>query len=78
MDMDIVLTEGFKRGDMPKIEVFRSTVHEHPLCTPADRRIAIASDVPVEANCPRFHIDDAEGIADFLEERFLQRARESG
>jgi molybdopterin-guanine dinucleotide biosynthesis protein B len=73
-DLDLVITEGFKRVGMPKIEVFRSKVHEHPLCTTADNRIAIASDIPIEVDCPRFDIDDAEAIADFIEERFLKSA----
>ncbi len=74
-DMDIVLTEGFKRLPMPKIEVYRSQIHEQPLCGPTDNRIAIASDVPLEIDCPRFDINDAEAIADFIEERFLKRVR---
>ena len=74
-DMDLIMTEGFKRLDKPKIEVFRSTAHSQPLCSGADNRIALASDIPVEADCPRFDIDDAEAIADFIEERFLKSAR---
>ncbi len=71
-DMDIVLTEGFKSRDKPKIEVYRSAVHEKPLCGPDDNRVAIASDTPVDVDCPRFDINDAEAIADFIEERFLK------
>lgn len=71
-DMDIVLTEGFKSRDKPKIEVYRSAVHEKPLCGPGDNRVAIASDTPVDVDCPRFDINDAEAIADFIEERFLK------
>ncbi|UCD59155.1 MAG: molybdopterin-guanine dinucleotide biosynthesis protein MobB, partial [Candidatus Hydrogenedentota bacterium] len=74
-DMDIIITEGFKRLDKPKIEVFRSAAHSEPLCTAADNRIALASDTPVEADCPRFDMDDIEAIADFIEERFLKSAR---
>jgi len=70
-DMDIILTEGFKSGDKPKIEVFRSAVHDQPLCTPTDNRVALASDMPVEVDCPRFDINDVEAIANFIEDRFL-------
>lgn len=75
-DMDIVITEGFKRQDKPKIEVFRSEIHEQPLCTPADNRIAIASDRPVDVDCPRFDMNDAEAIADFVERHFLKSAKQ--
>jgi molybdopterin-guanine dinucleotide biosynthesis protein B len=71
-DMDLVITEGFKRLDKPKIEVFRSAVHEQPLCTGADNRIALVTDASVEVDCPRFDINDIEAIANFIEERFLK------
>ncbi len=71
-DMDIVITEGFKSLDKPKVEVFRSAIRSQPLCTAADNRIALASDTPLEVDCPRFDINDAEAIADFIEQRFLK------
>jgi len=74
-DMDIIITEGFKGLDKPKIEVFRSTVHSQPLCTAEDNRVALASDIPLEVDCPRFDINDAEAVADFIEERFLEPAK---
>lgn len=74
-DMDIVLTEGFKSLNMPKIEVFRSSAHKEPLCSAADNRIALASDTPMEVDCPRFDINDAEAISDFIEERFLKSGK---
>ncbi|MEW6360185.1 MAG: molybdopterin-guanine dinucleotide biosynthesis protein B [Planctomycetota bacterium] len=72
-DVDIVLTEGYKSADKPKIEVFRSAAHSAPLCTDRDNRIALASDVEVAVNVPRFHIDDVAGIADFIETTFLKK-----
>jgi len=72
-DLDIVLTEGYKSGDKPKIEVFRSAAHKAPLCTDADNRIALASDVAIDVDVPRFHLDDVDGIADFIEETFLTK-----
>jgi len=74
-DMDIVLTEGFKSLDKPKIEVFRSSAHKGPLCTAADNRVAFASDTPIEVDCPSFDINDAEAISDFIEERFLKSGK---
>ena len=74
-DMDLVITEGFKRLDKPKIEVFRSAAHAEPLCTAADNRVALVSDTLIEADCPRFDINDVEAIADFIEKRFLKSAQ---
>lgn len=74
-DMDIVITEGFKRLDKPKIEVFRSTLNAEPLCTAADNRIALVSDTPLDVDCPRFDTNDVEALADFIEQRFLNSAK---
>jgi len=73
-DVDIVLTEGYKSRDKPKIEVIRSPVGMRPLCKPSDNLIAIATDADIDIGVPRFHIDDVAGIADFLVKRFLSPA----
>lgn len=72
-DMDIVLTEGYRSGGKPKIEVFRSAAHKEPFCTDADNRVALVSDVEIDVSVPRFHIDDVASIADFIERTFLQK-----
>lgn len=72
-DMDLVLTEGYKRGGKPQIEVFRSAAHATPLHDGKNlgTLVAIASDVPVDLDVPRFDVDDAAAIVDFIEFRFL-------
>ena len=72
-DMDIVLTEGYKRAAKPKIEVFRSTAHRHPLHVKGGlgNLIAVMSDVPVDLGVPNFDINDVAALADFIVERFL-------
>ena len=60
--VDLILTEGYKKEDKAKIEVFRSSVNTKLLCEPHEL-IAIASDIPWELDVPCYHIDDAEGIA---------------
>ncbi|NLB32246.1 MAG: molybdopterin-guanine dinucleotide biosynthesis protein B [Tissierellia bacterium] len=61
--VDLIITEGFKRQNKPKIEVFRSTAHSTLLCEPKEL-IAIASDIPWDLGVPCYHIDDAAGIAE--------------
>jgi molybdopterin-guanine dinucleotide biosynthesis adapter protein len=70
-DVDIILSEGFKKDVQPKIEVYRKEAHAEPLCTLDDHLIAMVSDEPVDRGVPRFGLDDVRGVADFLEERFL-------
>ena len=62
-EVDIVLTEGYKSGDKPKIEVYRSEVHKERLCSP-EELIAIVSDVELDdLEVPRYHLDDIDGVA---------------
>lgn len=60
--VDLILTEGFKGSDKPKIEVFRSEVHQQ-LLFKSNELLAIASDVKWDIGVPCYHIDDVEGIA---------------
>jgi molybdopterin-guanine dinucleotide biosynthesis protein B len=69
--MDIVITEGYKTQDKPKIEVFRSEVHDKPVCTDEDNRIALVSDKRLELDVPRFSLDDIRGLVHFVEHTVL-------
>lgn len=72
-DMDIVITEGYKKAGMPQIEVFRSSAHKSPIHS-NDRQntlIAMVSDVPLDLEVPCFDRNDVNGVADFIEQRFL-------
>lgn len=75
-DVDIVLTEGFRRSEVPKIEVHRKACGNPLLCrgeTNDPTLIAVASDTRLELDVPCFDLDDPAAIADFLAERFLRR-----
>ena len=69
-DVDIILTEGYKRGDAPKIEVSRRGRGGELLCTP-DELVAIVSDQLFDLDVPQFGLDDTVGIVDLLEGTFL-------
>lgn len=69
-DVDIILTEGYKRSDKPKIEVVRAARSSEPICTPQEL-VALATDVPIALEVPQFELNDAEGLAGLLEARFL-------
>lgn len=75
-DFDIVIAEGFKESEAPKIEVHRAELGEGLVCKP-DELLAVATDeelgLPV-LQCP---LDDTPGLANLIEERFLaHRERE--
>lgn len=64
--VDLVLIEGYKRDSHPKIEAHRAATG-NPLIAPNDPTVrAVASDVPLDLNCPVFDLDDTGAIADFI------------
>jgi len=73
-DYDIVLTEGFKLGDAPKIEVHRKEIG--PPFGDTKKLIAIATDEPLETKTRQFSLEDVKGLADLLEEGFIKPQRE--
>jgi molybdopterin-guanine dinucleotide biosynthesis protein B len=70
--VDLVLTEGFKSGAMPKIEVNRAAQDAPLLCGATDHLIAVVTDRPLEVPVPRFGLEEVAALADFIEREFLQ------
>ena len=73
-NLDIVLTEGFKRSSMPKIEVHRRERSEQLLCRGEEddpALFAVASDSPLDLDVPVYDINDASGLVDLIIEKFL-------
>jgi len=66
-DVDIVLAEGYKRSELPKVEVCRAARSPELLCAP-DELLAVVGDMRFEVPCPQFGLDDMAGIADLLEQ----------
>lgn len=69
--VDIILTEGYKRGDKPKIEISRREKGPDLLCS-EDELLAIASDQPFAMNVPQFSLDDPGGVVDLLVEKVIE------
>jgi molybdopterin-guanine dinucleotide biosynthesis protein B len=67
-NVDIVIHEGFKKNRINMIEVFRQGVSgERPLCMDdVSSFLALVSDRPFPVSIPRFDLNDADGVADFL------------
>ncbi len=69
--MDLVLTEGFKSGPMPKIEINRQEQRAPLLCGPTDLLAAVVSDWDTGAAVPHFGLEAVAPLADFIEENYL-------
>jgi molybdopterin-guanine dinucleotide biosynthesis protein B len=70
-DMDLVLTEGFKEGPAPKVEVNRAAQGLDLLCGPGDNLIAVVTDRDLRMDVPVFGLEAIEPLADLIEARFL-------
>jgi molybdopterin-guanine dinucleotide biosynthesis protein MobB len=71
-EADVILAEGYKGNPFPKIEVFRSELKRELLCGKEDNLLAIAADIKLDAGVPCFDINDASGLADLIENKFLK------
>lgn len=72
--VDLIITEGYKRANKPKIEVFRQGVYAELLCSP-EELIAIATDVEFNLGVPCYGLDDASGLVDRIEQLFLRHGQ---
>jgi molybdopterin-guanine dinucleotide biosynthesis protein MobB len=74
-DLDLVITEGYKRTTKPKIEICRAVRSSAPLCREDPSLVAMVTDLNIEdLAVPAFLPDDIQGLADFIERRFLSRS----
>jgi molybdopterin-guanine dinucleotide biosynthesis protein MobB len=67
---DIILAEGFKQSQSPKVEVHRKAAG--PPLSKVNNLIAIATDEPLETNTRQFSLNDIKGLADFFESSFIK------
>lgn len=65
-DLDLILTEGYKKKGKEKLEVFRPEVNPEPLCREDEKLFAVVSDTPIDLGVPQFLTKDIKGLADFL------------
>jgi len=74
-DKDLVLAEGYFNADLPKIEIYRGDAQIQPLC---DRRnqhakklVAMVTDRDVDADVPKFGLDDAADVAAHIARKYF-------
>ncbi|MCP4872042.1 MAG: molybdopterin-guanine dinucleotide biosynthesis protein B [Proteobacteria bacterium] len=72
-DVDLVLTEGYRRSGMPKVLIARSGAPQpfNPGPEELAEAIAVVTDVPVGLELPELPLNDAEPVADWLLSEFL-------
>ena len=70
-DVDLVITEGYKAGNKPKIEIVRSARHCEPLLKDDTHLIAVVTDVDLQLKVPIFGFEDVVPLADLIEKKIL-------
>ncbi|MBJ6725402.1 molybdopterin-guanine dinucleotide biosynthesis protein B [Geomesophilobacter sediminis] len=74
-DVDIVLTEGYKSGPLPKLELHRRERSEGLLCRGASHDptlVAVASDEPLDLDVPLLDLNDPQQVTDFVVDNFIR------
>lgn len=74
-DVDIVMTEGFKKGGLPKIEINRRERSTTLICRGEENNptlLAVASDQTLELDVPVLDLNNPTQVADFVEERLIK------
>jgi len=72
--LDLVLVEGYKTSDLPKIEIQRA-VFDKPLLSRGQKHdpnlVAVVTDMDQDLDVPLLPLDKPAVVADWLEARFL-------
>jgi molybdopterin-guanine dinucleotide biosynthesis protein B len=70
-DVDLILTEGYKREARCRIEVSRRA-HTTELVSQPGELLAIVADYPIAMAVPVFHLNDIAGLVDLIEREVLR------
>lgn len=69
-NVDIIITEGYKRENKPKLEVFRKEAADELLCQD-EELFGIVSDIKFDKDIPQFTFEQIIELVDFIEKKFL-------
>ncbi|NMA58229.1 molybdopterin-guanine dinucleotide biosynthesis protein B [Clostridium cochlearium] len=63
---DLILLEGFKFSDYPKVEIIRKEVSSMPITNPKTVIAYVSDHEKFNGKIKQFHLDDIEGLTDYL------------
>ena len=63
--VDLVLTEGYKQSNYPKIEIHRAALNR-PLLTPPEQLLAVMTDEPLDISAPQLPLEDVDRCAKLI------------
>lgn len=65
-EVDLILVEGYKSSDIPKIQTIRQVSLGNNGKEPINNIVAYATDIPKETELPVLDIDNVSMVADFI------------
>ena len=71
-NVDIIITEGYKKEDKPKLEVFRKEIAEG-LNSQDEDLFGIVTNKKFDKDIPQFEFDQIEELVDLIQKKFLLR-----
>lgn len=71
-DVDIVIAEGFKTADCPKVEVYRAAEASPPLCRSVEGVIAVVTDAATGFPVRQFDFAQLPELVFFIERRIFE------
>lgn len=76
-DVDVILTEGFKKSNLPKIELHRREHNPTLICRGEEHDpylLAVATDSPLDLDVPLLDLNNPAQVADFVEKNIINKA----
>jgi molybdopterin-guanine dinucleotide biosynthesis protein B len=77
-DVDLLIAEGYKGEDVPRIEVYSSDSAEPPVSPGHRNLLALVADTPIDAPVPVLGRDDVADLAALIMERLGLGPRAAG
>lgn len=70
-DVDIIITEGYKNEDKPKVEVFRKANNKDRISGIENKLIAVISNDEIKDDVEKFCFNDINGIVNFIDNGYI-------
>ncbi len=75
-DVDLILAEGYKRADSPKIEVSLFKDSGELVCSKDEQLVAVVSNEEFSLDVPIFRETEIDRLVEWLEKRFINQYQE--
>lgn len=70
-NVDIIITEGYKSQDKPKLEIFRKDISKE-IYSKKEDLFGVITDTKLDMDVAQFSFSQIEEVVDLIEEKFLQ------